>query len=119
MKNGRQGMLGLGLLLLAAGCSSSSAASGPPLSFTSIHPWDGGSDAGCAIGTASTHVGCATAYSVEGNPYLCPGFDDAGAGAANTCKVVCGSAALVCSLAGLSNGTNAVDCESNCGSPEH
>ncbi|HTQ42926.1 MAG TPA: hypothetical protein VMI75_09255 [Polyangiaceae bacterium] len=119
MKDRSRGTFGLGLLLLVAGCSSSSGPSGPTLSFTSVHAWDGGADAGCTIGTGVTHVGCSTAYSVSGNPYACQGFDDAGVGSANTCKVVCGSAALVCSIAGLSNGTNAVDCQSNCASPEH
>jgi len=119
MKYRSDGAFAMGLLLLAAGCSSSSAASGPTLSFTPVHPWDGGADASCTVGTGNTHVGCATAYPLAGNPYACQGFDDAGAGSADTCKVVCGSAALVCSLAGLSDGTNAVDCQSNCGSPEH
>ncbi|HXX67975.1 MAG TPA: hypothetical protein VEK07_12365 [Polyangiaceae bacterium] len=39
-------------------------------------------------------------------------------GPADTCKVLC-SSALVCSIAGLSDGTNAVDCSANCASPEY
>lgn len=107
---------GLSLLALAAACSSPSG-TGSMLTFTTLNPWDGGVDAGCSIGTTGTRVGCATAYSITGNPLACTGFDG-GSGTTDTCKVVCNSG-LVCSLAGLSDGTNAVDCSANCASPEY
>jgi hypothetical protein len=103
---------------LLAGCSSESGPSGPSLSFTALNPSDAGADAGCAITGGGTRVGCATAYRITGDPYACAGFDDAGAGSSTTCQVVCNTG-LVCSLAGLSDGTNAVDCSANCASPEH
>jgi hypothetical protein len=108
--------LGLSLLTLATACSSSTG-TGPGLTFTGLNPWDGGADAGCSIGTSGTRIGCATAYRIEGNPVECPGFDSGVTGSADTCKVVCNSG-LVCALAGLSDGTNAVDCSANCASPE-
>jgi hypothetical protein len=106
--------LGSCLLVLAGGCGSSS---GPTLTFTSLNPWDGGADSGCTIGASSTRVGCAAAYAVTGDPYACAGFDDGGSGSLSACQAVCGG--LVCSLAGLSNGTNVVDCQADCASPEH
>ena len=109
------------LALLAsaiAGCSSTATPSGPSPSFTAIHPWAGGADADCTVGASSTSVGCDTAFPITGDPYACPGFNDAGNGSSAACEVVCRSA-LVCSLSGLSDGTNAVDCAANCGSPEH
>jgi len=110
--------LGASLLALATACSSSSGAAGSGLSFTALNPWDGGPDAGCSISTSGMRIGCATAYRIAGNPLECAGFDAGTAGTANTCKVVCNSG-LVCELAGLSDGTNAVDCSANCASPEY
>jgi hypothetical protein len=102
---------------LAAGCSSSSAP-GETLSFTAVHRSDAGAEAGCAIGRQATRVGCATAYRITGDPDVCTGFDEAGVGSTSTCEVVC-SSGLACTISGLSDGTNAVDCEANCASPEH
>ena len=102
---------------LTAGCSSSSA-TGETLGFTAVHGSDAGADAGCAIGRQATRVGCATAYRITGDPYVCAGFDEAGVGSTSTCEVVC-SSGLACTLSGLSDGTNAVDCQANCASPEH
>jgi len=110
--------LGLSLLALATACSGSGGAAGSGLSFTALNPSDAGPDAGCSISSSGTRVGCATAYRIAGNPFVCAGFDAGIMGAANTCKVVCNSG-LVCELAGLSDGTNAVDCSANCASPEY
>ena len=110
--------VGSGLLAFAlvVGCGSSGP-SGPTLAVTSLNPWDGGADAGCTITPGSTRSGCAVVFPITGDPYACPGFDDGGAGSAATCQAVCSGP--VCSLAGLSDGTNVVDCQSACASPEH
>ncbi len=117
MRSSIERVLGIGLLVAAFGCGSSGP-SAPSLSFTTLHPWDGGADAGCTISPSGTRVGCATAYPIEGDPSACPGFDATGTGSSSTCIVVCNSG-LVCTLTGLSDGTNAVDCSANCASPEH
>lgn len=108
--------LGSSLLAVATACGSSGP-TGPTLTFGPLNPSDAGTEAGCSIGSGSTRVGCAVTYPVTGDPYACTGFDDGGSGTAATCQALCGG--LVCALAGLSNGTNVVDCQSDCASPEH
>jgi len=112
-------LLGAGLVLAVLGlaCGSSSP-SGPVLSLTAaLNPWDGGDEAGCSIAGSGTRVGCDTVYRITGDPSACAGFDG-GTGSAARCEVLCNSG-LVCSLTGLSDGTNGVDCSANCASPEH
>jgi hypothetical protein len=112
-----QRAIGFALVALAMGCSSSSDGSNG-LSFVALHPWDGGAEAGCAISASGVRVTCATAYRITGNPAVCAGFDDMGAGSTAACQAACMSG-LACTLAGLSDGTNAVDCQAGCASPEH
>ena len=109
--------MGLALTTLAAGCGSSGTGSNG-LSLEAVHPWDGGADAGCVISSTGIRVTCATAYRIQGDPYACPGFDPSGAGTTSACSAACMSG-LSCTLAGLSDGTNAVDCQAGCASPEH
>ena len=108
--------VGLCIVALVPGCGSSSAGTGSGLSLVAVHPWDGGADAGCTIGSAGVKVGCATTYTITGDPFACPGFL-AGAGTTTACKSSC-MGQLTCQLTGLSNGKNAVECTSDCSSPE-
>ena len=112
-----EGAMILAWVTLAAAC-------GPPpdrapgLTLVALPPWDGGAEAGCAIGTSGARVQCTTAYRITGDPFACPGFDDSGAGTTAACETACRSG-LVCSLSGISDGTSAVACQSDCASPEH
>lgn len=112
------GSIEVAVIAVAAACGSGPHADSLAPSFVTLPPWDGGADAGCTIETNGTAIQCATAYRISGDPYACPGFDDAGAGSTTTCQAICQSG-LVCNLSGLSDGTSAVDCQSGCASREH
>jgi len=119
MKHSRLvGALRVSLVASAIACGTSSGGTGTSLAIVAVHPWDGGAEAGCSIGSGGVKVGCATIYPITGNPSACAGFDEAGAGITATCQAVCMSG-LTCQLAGLSDGENVVDCTATCASPEH
>ncbi len=114
---GLQRTLGLVFAAFAGGCGTSSTGANG-LSFVPLHAWDGGAEAGCAISPSGVHVSCSVAHRIDGNPSACSGFDASGAGSTAACSAACMSG-LTRKLAGLSDGTNAVDCQASCASPEH
>jgi len=98
------------LSLVLGGCSGSD---GPaPLTQVALPAWDGGADAGCTLAPTAVAMECGSAYRIGGDPYVCPGFDDAGTGATIRCEAVCQS--KDCHLSGLSDDTSAVVCGAGC-----
>jgi hypothetical protein len=109
----------LGVAASGAGMACSSSSASPGLSFVSLNSSAAGVDAGCTIATGGNRIGCAEAFRISGQPAACPGFDDAGVGTMAECRQACMSSVGSCKLSGLSDGTNAVECQLSCSSPEH
>ena len=113
----RLGSVGLLLapLLTMVACSTSDGSARIGLSQGPVH-WEGGT-AACTVEHATVAVGCAIGHRIQGDPYRCPNFN-AGQGSADACQAICGTVSG-CSIAGLSDGSNAVLCLSHCSNNAH